>query len=247
MAARVGARGGARAVVRLPARVLKPHGRRPGDGVPGRAHHLRDAAADGAARGARPVGGAHADQHRRRAAARPHPAPAARRSRGPPVLDVRADRVHAGLVPRPRPARRQDHVGRAGPCPTPRSTSSTTTGDRLPPGETGELVVRGASVMRGYWGKPEATAAAPARRRDRGREGAAHRRPVPHRRRGLPLLRGPHRRRVQVQGREGQPQGDRARPLRARGRGRGRGRRRARRDRRHRGQGRRRACGRAPR
>ncbi len=31
-------------------------------------------------------------------------------------------------------------------------------GRRLPPGSTGELVVRGRHVMRGYWNKPEATA-----------------------------------------------------------------------------------------
>jgi amino acid adenylation domain-containing protein len=31
-------------------------------------------------------------------------------------------------------------------------------GNRLPPGSTGELVVRGSNVMRGYWGKPEETA-----------------------------------------------------------------------------------------
>lgn len=31
-------------------------------------------------------------------------------------------------------------------------------GDRLPPGETGELVVRGSNVMQGYWELPEETA-----------------------------------------------------------------------------------------
>ena len=33
------------------------------------------------------------------------------------------------------------------------------TGRRLGPGEVGELVIRGATVMRGYWRKPDATAA----------------------------------------------------------------------------------------
>jgi long-chain acyl-CoA synthetase len=33
-------------------------------------------------------------------------------------------------------------------------------GRRLPPGEIGELVVRGSSVMRGYWRRPDATAKA---------------------------------------------------------------------------------------
>ncbi len=40
-------------------------------------------------------------------------------------------------------------------------------GRRLPPGETGELVVRGASVMRGYWGGPTPPRPASGRARSR--------------------------------------------------------------------------------
>ena len=35
---------------------------------------------------------------------------------------------------------------------------STTRGGRLPNGSTGELVIRGSNVMRGYWEKPRETA-----------------------------------------------------------------------------------------
>lgn len=53
-------------------------------------------------------------------------------------------------------AERPGSVGR--PIPNTEAYVVDPDGRRLPPGEVGELVVRGANVMRGYWGKPEATA-----------------------------------------------------------------------------------------
>ena len=53
-------------------------------------------------------------------------------------------------------AERPGSVGRA--IPNTEAYVLTEDGRRAAPGEVGELVVRGAHVMRGYWGKPEATA-----------------------------------------------------------------------------------------
>lgn len=51
---------------------------------------------------------------------------------------------------------RPGSVGRA--IPNTEAYVVTEDGRRAAPGEVGELVVRGAHIMRGYWGKPEATA-----------------------------------------------------------------------------------------
>ena len=40
----------------------------------------------------------------------------------------------------------------------------TEAGQEVPPGEIGEVVVRGPNVMPGYWNKPEQTAAVAPRR-----------------------------------------------------------------------------------
>ncbi len=53
-------------------------------------------------------------------------------------------------------AERPGSVGR--PIPNTEAYVVDEQGRRTAPGEVGELVVRGAHVMRGYWGKPEATA-----------------------------------------------------------------------------------------
>jgi amino acid adenylation domain-containing protein len=58
------------------------------------------------------------------------------------------------------PARLDDKMGSVGKAmPNTETYIVDDHGERAGPGEEGELVVRGASVMRGYWGKPEATAA----------------------------------------------------------------------------------------
>jgi long-chain acyl-CoA synthetase len=46
------------------------------------------------------------------------------------------------------------------PAPGVEVIIADSTGDSLPPGEVGQLAVRGANVMVGYWAKPEETAAA---------------------------------------------------------------------------------------
>jgi amino acid adenylation domain-containing protein len=52
--------------------------------------------------------------------------------------------------------RKMDSVGI--PIPNTEAWIVDERGERLPPGQVGQLVVRGATVMRGYWGKPEETA-----------------------------------------------------------------------------------------
>ena len=57
------------------------------------------------------------------------------------------------------PGRLGDKVGSVGKAiPNVEVYVVDAAGRRVAPGEVGELVVRGAGVMRGYWGKPEATA-----------------------------------------------------------------------------------------
>ena len=92
----------------------------------------------------------------------------------------------------------------------------TTAGNEVPPGEVGEIAIRGHNIMKGYWQRPEATAAAISRRL------VPHRRHRPGRRGRLLLHRRPeeghdHPRRLQRL-----PAGDRGGAVRAPGRRRGR-------------------------
>src|SRR5215831_1813529 len=47
-----------------------------------------------------------------------------------------------------------------GPCPGVDLLVTDTSGKQVEPGQAGELVARGANVMRGYWNNPEETAKA---------------------------------------------------------------------------------------
>ena len=74
------------------------------------------------------------------------------------LLDVRPDRVQALHLPAAGGSRRASRAASASPSRTPRSGSSTRTTGACGPGVVGQLVIRGATVMKGYWEKPEATA-----------------------------------------------------------------------------------------
>ncbi len=66
--------------------------------------------------------------------------------------------TRAAFMPPERLAQKPGSVGRA--IPNCELFVADEEGRRLPPGEIGELIVRGANLMRGYWGKPDATAKA---------------------------------------------------------------------------------------
>ena len=140
------------------------------------------------------------DEHRGGAAGEAHHAPPAHLPGRAHLLDVRPHRVQALHVPAAGATSTASRAASASRSPTPSSGSSTSDGRRVGPDEVGQLVIRGATVMHGYWEKPEATARAAQARPAPGRAGALHRRLLPRRRRGLPVLRRPHGRHHQVRG-----------------------------------------------
>ena len=107
----------------------------------------------------------------------------------------------------PEYLRRPTSCGRTVPVVEIRVTDES--GTPLAPGEVGEIWFRGPNLIRGYWNRPEATAETIV-------DGlAAQRRPRPHRRRRLPLRRGPRQGHGAARGRERVLRGGRGRDLRA--------------------------------
>jgi acyl-CoA synthetase (AMP-forming)/AMP-acid ligase II len=65
--------------------------------------------------------------------------------------------VAVAIMPPDETARHPDRVGRVVPCADVIVVDEA--GREVPPGEQGELWIRGATVVRGYWNDPQATAA----------------------------------------------------------------------------------------
>ena len=83
------------------------------------------------------------------------------RERGIPLIQVYGMTESSGLAATIRPEDAVDRVGFAG-LPIAGTQIRIGAEDRttLAPGEVGEILIRGPHVMRGYWNKPDATAAA---------------------------------------------------------------------------------------
>jgi fatty-acyl-CoA synthase len=81
------------------------------------------------------------------------------RERGIPLIQVYGMTESSGLAATIRPDDAVDRVGFAG-LPIVGTQIRIGAEDRstLPPGEIGEILIRGPHVMRGYWNRPEATA-----------------------------------------------------------------------------------------
>ena len=100
--------------------------------------------------------------HRRRRAAQPRGDPRLARRLRAPRSTTATDRPRASSSPPTCPALpiRPGSMGKPFPGPRPRA-SSTTTAPSCPPGEVGDLALRGRppSLFREYWKNPEETAA----------------------------------------------------------------------------------------